>query len=119
MTETDNATEPRYRGVLFYDGTCRFCREGVRRFGRLLEAMRVEPQPFEDGASEEEMKLRWHDGTVRGGADAAFFLARRLWFTAPLGWLEWVPGCRGIAHRIYRAIASRRHCNAKDGVCRI
>lgn len=118
MTETTSATNLKNRGTLYYDGTCRFCRAGVARFKGILDRIGVGVAPFENGAAEPEMKLHWQDGNVRGGADAAFFLARRLWWAAPLGWLEWVPGCRWIAHRLYRMIADRRHCSA-EGACRI
>ncbi len=107
------------RGTLYYDGTCGFCVGGVRFFGPLLESMAVGAEAFNHGAIEPEMKLRWKDGKVRGGADAAFFLARRVWWLAPLGWLEWVPGCLGIARILYRAIAERRHCRGPAGACRI
>lgn len=125
MTETKYRTHPRpeadanAKGILFYDGTCRFCRDGVGRFHGALAGIGVETRPFENGAGEAEMKLRWHDGTVRGGADAAFFLARRLWWAAPLGWLEWIPGCRAVARKLYRFIADRRHCGGSGEACRI
>lgn len=118
MTETTNTTHPKSRGTLYYDGSCRFCCAGVARFEGTLAGIGVEVSPFENGGAEPEMKLQWQDGRIRGGADAAFFLARRLWWAAPLGWLEWVPGCRWVARRLYRMIAERRHCSANEA-CRI
>lgn len=118
MTEiTETRNDP--RGILFWDDTCKFCTDGAARFRPMLNRVGIVLEPFENGALEPEMKLRWHDGTVRGGADAAFFMARRIWYLAPLGWLEWVPGCKWIAHRLYRWIARNRKCLGANGTCRI
>lgn len=105
------------RGILYYDGTCSFCLGMVERTRGILSAAGAEPRPFESGADEPEMQLHWHDGTVLGGADAAFFLARRTWWLAPLGWSEWIPGVRRIARKLYRRVAKNRHCIG--GACRI
>lgn len=119
MTETKKFNLPETKGTLFYDGTCRFCIAGVTRFRGILKQFGIAVHPFEDGPAEPEMKLHWEDGRILGGADAAFFMARRIPYFAPLGWLEWVPGCRWIAWKLYRAIANRRSCNATDGTCSI
>ncbi len=119
MTETKKLRDHETRGTLFYDGTCRFCVAGVTRFRGLLGRFGIDVQPFENGPAEPEMKLHWEDGRIFGGADAAFFMARRIPFFAPLGWLEWVPGCHWIASKLYRTIANRRSCHASDGTCRI
>lgn len=105
--------------TLFYDGTCRMCLENIRRLQPILKAAGVETKPFENGAIEPEMKLRLSDGRIVGGADAAFFLARRVWWLAPLGWLQWVPTCRWVARKLYEKIAANRHCMGTGGTCRI
>lgn len=115
MTETASSLG----GTLYYDGTCSFCVNGVTRMSPLLSRIRVEVAPFEHGADEPEMKLRWHDGRLVGGGDVLFFLARRVWWAAPLGWLEWVPGCRRLVRWLYRKVADRRHCIGAEGACRI
>lgn len=110
-------TETGLNGTLRYDGTCRFCIGMVNRTMWLLKLAGVAAKPFEDGAGEAEMKLEWRDGSVHGGADAAFFLARRIWWMAPLGWLEWLPGVRPVARWLYHRIAAKRHCI--NGACEI
>ena len=104
-------------GTLYYDGTCGFCRTNIRRSRKTLEGIGVAVEPFENGALEPEMKLRLPNGLVHGGAEAAFYLARRIWWLAPLGYLERVPLCKFLAERIYEKIAANRHCIG--GACRI
>ncbi len=116
-SRTEPAAKP-VRGTLFYDGTCGFCVGNVNRLRPHLARLGVATEPFANGAAEPEMKLRWEDGSLRGGGDVIFFLARRTWWAAPLGWLEWVPGCRWLVGKLYDAVASRRHC-LSEGVCRI
>ena len=117
MTEISVITETGTNGALRYDGTCRFCVGMVTRTLPILRKVGVGVRPFENGAAEEEMKLEWRDGTSHAGADAAFFLARRIWWAAPLGWLEWMPGVRFITRQLYRVIAAKRHCI--NGACEI
>ncbi|MEM9280380.1 MAG: hypothetical protein AAGA96_01010 [Verrucomicrobiota bacterium] len=115
MTET----APVPRGTLFYDGTCRYCVNRITQVGGMLAQIGVATEPFGDGANEQEMKLRWHDGRLLGGAEVLFFLARRVWWAVPLGWLEWVPGCRAMARWVYGKVAERRHCLRDGSACRI
>ncbi|MDA7673458.1 DCC1-like thiol-disulfide oxidoreductase family protein [Verrucomicrobiales bacterium] len=111
MTETTN------KGELFYDATCRFCTDGVGRLRPWLKKRNIVTVPFENGASETEMKLAWHDGRTYGGAEAAIFLARQFWFTAPLALIAMLPGFRQLVHAGYRWIAKNRSC--LSGVCEI
>ena len=107
------------KGILYFDDTCRFCRAGVRKLRFILRAAHVDPRPFENGAEEVEMKLHWGRDHVVGGADAIFFLARQVWWLAPLGWLEWVPPIRKTFQILYRTIAAKRHCIGAEGTCQI
>lgn len=116
-TGIEAAAKP-LRGTLFYDGTCGFCVGSVKRLRPHFARLGVATEPFANGAAEPEMKLRWEDGSLRGGGNVIFFLARRRWWSAPLGWLEWVPGCYWLVKKLYDAVASRRRCLG-DGVCRI
>lgn len=109
----------RTKGTLFYDDTCRLCRGGVRKLSFLLRQARVGIEAFENGAAEPEMKLRWEDGRVLGGVKVIFFLLRRVWWAAPVGWLEWVPPVRWLAGKMYENVAARRHCIGMGGTCRI
>lgn len=116
MTDKTAGTE-NWEGQLFYDESCRLCRQGIARLGPFLRRIAVQPVPFEDGGAEPEMRLRWHDGREFGGADAAVFLADRFWWTRPLAWLTRLPGGQPLADLVYRQIASRRHCF--NGACEL
>ncbi|MCP5539340.1 MAG: DUF393 domain-containing protein [Akkermansiaceae bacterium] len=107
--------ETRVGGVLFFDDTCGFCRAWIGRVRAICERRGVFPRPFENGAAESEMRLRWHDGREFGGADALVFLAGRVWWATPVWLLAWVPGARGLMRAVYRMIAENRHCRA--GAC--
>lgn len=97
-------------GTLYYDGTCGFCRSGIRRIRKPILALGVEVCPFENGADEKEMVLEWRDGSTFGGADAALQLARRFPLLAlPALLFEKTPLLL-LARAAYRRIAARRHC---------
>ena len=57
-----------------------------------------------------EMKLALADGRVLGGAEAVTWLARRVWWLAPIGWVLWLPGLRTLTVLAYRWFARRRYC---------
>lgn len=105
------------QGRLFYDDTCGLCRRGVARLRPHLEPRGVAFVPFENGAAEPEMKLRWQDGREFSGADAFLFLAGLVWWTKPIHWLAPVPGVRPLARLLYGQVAKRRHCIS--GACRL
>lgn len=106
------------RGTLFYDGTCGLCVGSANRLRPHFGRLGVASEPFSNGAAEFEMKLRWEDGSLRGGGNVIFFLARRMWWSAPLGCLGWVPGCRWLVGKLYDVVASRRRFLG-DGACQI
>ena len=106
------------RGTLFYNGTCGFCVGIVIRLRPRFAQLGVATEPLSNRAAESEMKLRREDGSLRGRGNVIFFLARRRWWSAPLSWLEWVPGCPWLVERLYDAVASRRRCLG-DGVWRV
>lgn len=114
MTDKTASKETR-DGRLYYDDTCSFCRNWISRVLPLLRKLAVNPVPFANGANEPEMRLHWHDGRRFGGAEAAIFLASRLWWTRPLAWLAGAPGFHGLANLGYRRIAITRHC--RSGSC--
>ncbi len=105
------------QGRLYYDATCVLCRTGVARLRPFLEPRGVAFVPFEDGAAEPEMKLRWHDGREFGGGDAGLFLAGLVWWTRPIHWLGRLPGVAPLVRFLYRQVAARRHCF--NGTCRV
>lgn len=104
--KTDNTGQNR----LFYDGTCSLCCRSVRSITPFLRRCGVVTVPFENGATEPEMRLQWHDGRVFGGADAAIFLAGRIWWSWPLFALAHLPGIRTLLRASYRRLAANRHC---------
>lgn len=103
-------TDKTGRGRLFYDGTCSFCCRSIRSVAPILHRRGVTTVPFEDGAAEPEMRLVWHDGRAYGGADAAVFLAGRIWWSWPLFALAHLPGVRALLAAAYRRIAASRPC---------
>lgn len=68
------------------------------------------------GCIPDEMKLLWPDGRVIGGAEAIIVLLRAVWWTAPLGWIAWLPPFRPMIRAAYRWVARHRH---DLGICPI
>jgi hypothetical protein len=56
------------------------------------------------------MKLALADGRLLAGAEAVTWLARRVWWLAPFGWILWLPGVRLLTAAAYRWFAPRRYC---------
>ncbi len=109
-----------YKGVLYYDGSCSFCVRWINRVRSYLAGKNIAVQAFENGASEPEMRLDWHDGRAFGGADAAFFIARRFGLLFPVGVLGMIPGFRKLGRFTYRKIAENRHCRGgESSSCKI
>lgn len=113
MTDINDIAMP--VGLLYYDGTCAFCCRSIDRVRPILARRRVATIPFENGAAEAEMRLRWHDGREFGGVDAAIFLASRIWWGWPLFTFALLPGVRAMLAAGYRHIAANRHC--ANGQC--
>ncbi len=106
------------QGFLYYDGSCSFCLRWIDRVRKPLAGKAISVLAFEDGASESEMKLHWHDGRIFGGAEAVFFLARRFWWLFPVGALGMIWGFRDLGSIVYRKIAAKRHCrDGRKGRC--
>ena len=103
--------------MLYYDGTCRFCRRWANRFRGVLGRRGVALVAYSDGSKEEEMRLHWMDGRDFGGIDALLKLAEEIWWARPLGALSRIPGVVGLWKWLYREFARRRHC--WGGACRI
>ncbi|MEM7699547.1 MAG: DCC1-like thiol-disulfide oxidoreductase family protein [Verrucomicrobiota bacterium] len=113
----NDTASPTPRGKLFYDATCNFCTRSVARVRPFLDRRGVEAEPFADGASEQEMKLAWSDGSETGGVDAAISLAGAKPRTAPIGWIARIPGIYHVLRAGYRYLAKRRSCIG--GACEI
>ena len=111
----ENGTKP---GVLVYDGDCGICREWVR-YWEQLTGDTVVYRPYQDAAADypdisvEEFKraiqLIEADGSVAGGADAAFRLYRNLPPYSLLHLLyRYLPGFAGISEFFYGFFSGHR-----------
>lgn len=109
------------RGWVFYDGECRFCVRGARRWGGFFSRRGFHWLPLQTpgtaarlGMTEamlrEEMKLLRTDGRMLGGVDAWAVLLRSAWWLWPLGALLALPGARWLGGVAYRWVARNRHC---------
>ena len=114
--------------AIYYDDQCEFCRRMLRRFGRTLARRRFTFVPLQSsgaarvlGISDEhlldEMRVRFADGAVLGGASAFVAIARRIWWAWPLWAVSRVPGVMPPLNAAYRWIARNRHC--LNGVCAV
>ena len=119
ITESPEAAS--FRGWIFYDADCGFCRDLALRFDGIFAArgFRFEPLQHEwvqqrlDLTQEEalkEMRVLTSAGEVFGGADAVILLARHIWWATPLPLLAKLPSVHAILHRLYRWVAAQRIC---------
>lgn len=115
-----NPTTPAPRGEVFYDAGCGMCSRGATRWGGLFARRGFLWLPLQTpgtsertGASADElrgeMKLRFADGRVVGGAGAWAVLFRSVWWLWPLGVLMGLPGFNTLSAAAYRRIARNRH----------
>src|SRR5881394_2963800 len=99
ISELTEITEPAeavpFRGWIFYDRACSFCRELALRFEKIFASRGFHFEPLQQEWVErrlnltsaealEEMRVLTATGQVFGGADAVIHLARQLWWGAPL-----------------------------------
>lgn len=64
-----------------------------------------------------EMRVVTPEGAVIGGADAAVYLASRIWWARPFAVAARIPGAMPVLRAGYRWIAENRGCH--DGRCRL
>jgi alginate O-acetyltransferase complex protein AlgI len=122
LTETTEVKEAvSFRGWIFYDRDCSFCRELALRFENAFakRGFYFEPLQHEwvqrrlNMTREEalkEMRVLTKTGEVFGGADAVIFLSRRLWWARPLAFLARLPFVHAVLQRLYRWVADHRTC---------
>jgi len=124
---TNQSTTP-LRGEVFYDADCAICARGAARCGGLFGRHGFRWLPLQtpgtatrtsasEAALRAEMKLRFADGRVIGGADAWAVLFRSVWWLWPLGFLIRLPGVNVLSAAAYRWIARNRHCIS--GACEL
>jgi len=119
--------QPRTGADVFYDADCRFCAAGARRFERVLTRRRFSLVPLQaaDAAARlgvdqshllDEMRVRFEDGRVVGGAEAIMQIARRIWWAWPLWAFSRLPGVARPMDAAYKWFARNRGC--VSGSCR-
>ena len=123
ITESPEAAP--FRGWIFYDSGCSSCRDLALHFEEFFAARGFHFEPLQSewvqrrlNLTEEdalqEMRVLTGTGQLFGGADSLIFLARQVWWAAPLTWLARLPSVHAVLQRSYRWVASRRTC-AMDG----
>jgi alginate O-acetyltransferase complex protein AlgI len=122
LTEITESTEAvPFRGWIFYDRACSFCRELAQRFENVFAKRGFRFEPLQQEWVErrlkltrdealEEMRVLTTDGEVFGGADAVVYLSRQLWWGAPLAFLARLSFVHATLDRVYRWIAAHRTC---------
>jgi alginate O-acetyltransferase complex protein AlgI len=125
ISELTEITEPAeavpLRGWIFYDRDCSFCRELALRFENVFGNRGFHFEPLQQEWVErrldltreealEEMRVLTAAGEVFGGADAVIYLARQLWWGAPLAFLARLTFVHEGLHRLYRWVAAHRTC---------
>lgn len=118
---TEPAEAAAFRGWIFYDAACSSCRDLATRLEGFFAARGFHFEPLQGEwvqqrlnlTKEEalqEMRVLTSAGEVFGGADAVIFLARQIWWAAPLNWLTRLPWVHALLHRVYRWAAAHRTC---------
>jgi predicted DCC family thiol-disulfide oxidoreductase YuxK len=122
LTEmTESAEAVACRGWIFYDADCASCRALSLHLEDLFAARGFHFEPLQrEWVQErlnltkeealEEMRVLTSTGELFGGADAVIFLARQIWWAAPLAWLTRLPRGHALLHRVYRWVAAHRTC---------
>jgi predicted DCC family thiol-disulfide oxidoreductase YuxK len=110
MTEISETSKPAAAGVVLYDDACGMCQRSIARLRPLLVPLGFQFEPFPAGVEKIEMKLRYPDGRVLGGADAVVAMARAIRWLRPLTYLTRLPGAMPLLRFGYRRVANNRHC---------
>jgi alginate O-acetyltransferase complex protein AlgI len=110
-----------FRGWIFFDEDCGFCRELALRFEHVFGKRGFYFEPLQREWVQgrlsltreralEEMRVLTANGQVIGGADAVIFLARQLSWAAPFASIARVPAIHVLLDRGYRWVAAHRTC---------
>ncbi len=112
---------PSRMGWVLFDGECAFCvswlklwSPTLRRRGFEVDVLQADWVPEALGMTQEEtlrdIRLLTPQGKSYAGADVYLQLARRIWWTWPLGFLFSLPGFNLLIWAGYRWFAANRRC---------
>ena len=118
---------PSAEGWLLYDGDCAFCvrllhflSPVLRRRGFEVDTLQAEWVPDSLGMTRDEIvrdiRLLTAGGSSYAGADVYLYIARRIWWAWPFGFLFSLPGFKSLIWAGYRWIAANRHCTSAQCV---
>jgi predicted DCC family thiol-disulfide oxidoreductase YuxK len=122
LTEITEIAEPiPFRGWIFFDEDCSFCRDLALRFDNLFRERGFHFEPLQSEWVQdrlnltrqqalEEMRVLTVDGQIFGGVDAVIFLARQLWWAEPFAFIARIPTIPALLDRSYRWVAAHRTC---------
>jgi predicted DCC family thiol-disulfide oxidoreductase YuxK len=127
-TEITDAASTPFRGWVFFDGDCQFCRRWVDRIQPILAPRGFVFLPlqtpwvraffhFPENQLLGEMRVLLRNGQTHGGADAIIALAKHVWWGWPLVALARIPVVRHALRAAYRRGAACRHC--LSGACAV
>ena len=127
LPSTKPKAEDAYGWVL-YDGDCAVCIQLIQNCTPLFLSASLKPIPLQtkwvkerlgydvkENSTEllKEMRVLTTHGQIYGGANAVIYLAGRFWWSKPFVYLAALPGVHFLMDRVYRWIASNRHCSAQ------
>lgn len=123
ITEITDILNNRCAGTIFFDGACRICVGGVRRFGPMLRARGFELRPLQSPDAArllelpqdqllDEVRVLTTENRVLAGADAILHISRHIWWAWPVWLLAFIPGVRPILRMLYRRVVPYRYCIA-------
>ena len=109
------------RGWVLYDGDCPMCVRLAGRFSSVLRRRRFDLAPLQtpwvrsriglrEGERPTEMLVLTNANRLLRGADAAVFLARRIWWAWPLWVWAQLPAAMPLIRCGYRWVARNRAC---------
>src|SRR6476646_3220824 len=114
LTEITERAEPfPFRGWIFYDRDCSFCRELAQRFENVFAERGFRFEALQEDwvlrrlnltreKALEEMPGLAAEGAVFGGAQAVVFLAGKVWWMTPLTFVARSPTVYRLLDRLYR-----------------
>ena len=109
------------RGTIGYDAHCPVCLSAMARWRAVFtvrgfawvplhEAFWRQRLGLAEGETAGELALELTGGRRLVGAEAVMWLARRVWWLWPLGFVGWLPGIRAITRAGYAWVARNRYC---------